>query len=242
MVSARKRAAVPPRRSRARALVARKREKRAASFATRTHLLVPSASSALAAAPGAAGVGKEAARVPAGGPLLHLGSAGGSPVGDELRARRDERAPPARAREKKQKAAQLSRGSRDDSARSEARRRGRRARMNSHASGVSRDFREARNFDTMTPPVATRLRLHHGSRLKGSAVHAESESSRPRNRGGRISLRLEFRDPIQRILRFRVSGENETCFSARHVFSFLLCDVSFIIRRRTKKNVYVQST
>ena len=87
MVSARKRAAVPPRRSRARALVARKREKRAASFVTRTHLLVPSASSALAAAPGAAGVGKEAARVPAGGPLLHLGSAGGSPVGDELRAR-----------------------------------------------------------------------------------------------------------------------------------------------------------
>jgi hypothetical protein len=35
--------------------------------------------------------------------------------------------------------------------------------MNSHASGVSRDFREARNFDTMTPPVATRVRQHHGS-------------------------------------------------------------------------------
>ena len=96
--------------------------------------------------------------------------------------------------------------------------------MNSHASGVSRDFREARNFDTMTPPVATSVRQHHGSRLKGSAVHAESESSRPRNRGGRISLRLEFRDPIQRILRFSVSGEKRDVFFSQTRFCFFFRD------------------
>ena len=50
---------------------AKRKKLRAGCVATSTHLLVPSASSALSAAPGAAGVGREAIRVPADGLLPH---------------------------------------------------------------------------------------------------------------------------------------------------------------------------